>query len=372
MGRFRIAGTAAGAALVMALPVTPAGADAAAPGWRPVPLPKIEGENLLTDVAVFGKRDAWAVGKVYAADQTVILRWIGTKWTRVAGPRRDSFAALAVTGTSGSDVWVAGHCVFASGQSETPCASRWNGKTWTRPYQLPRPSIGTWVTAKAVSRNDVWIAGGQLESAYYVHWNGKKWSRVSAPASGAKQHYVQSLTSFGSNNVWAAGYQLGGTADQPLIQHWNGKKWSTVKTPATPGSSRLHSIVAIPGGQLWAVGQSPSRAVVMRYVKRAWVHAPRVPGSDTFATGVAGDGHGGVWVALTGAFPGRSASTSSTRYAHWNGAKWTLTRGGAHPGPIRSWHLTRVPGTRSLWAVGRYEDATGSHSYIEVFGAIPR
>jgi hypothetical protein len=306
--------------------------------------------------------------------QTVILRWNGTKWAHDPGPGRDSFASVAVAGTSGSDVWVAGHCVFASPASETPCAAHWNGRTWSRPYHLPEPSVGTWVTVKPISRNDVWIAGGQLKSAYYVHWNGKKWSRVEAPASGRKQHYIQSLTALGPKNVWAAGYQLassGGTT-QPLIQHWNGKKWSMVKTPKVSGSSGLNSITALPGGQLWAAGHGTDQAVVLRYSRGAWKHAPRVPGTDTFATGVAGDGQGGVWVALTGAFPALApAATGRTHYARWNGTRWSLARGGSYPGSIQSWHMASVPGTKSLWAVGRYEDQTGEHSYIEVFGALP-
>jgi hypothetical protein len=138
------------------------------------------------------------------------------------------------------------------------------------------------------------------------------------------------------------------------------------------GSSRLNSIVALPDGQLWAAGQATDQAVVLRYSGGVWRHAPRVPGTDTFATGVAGDGQDGVWVALTGTFPALApAATARTHYAHWNGKNWSLTQGDSYSGSIRSWHLARVPGTKSLWAVGRNEDQTGPHSYVEVFGALP-
>jgi hypothetical protein len=285
MSRIRMSGVMAAVALLAAAPsvaaagtTQPAAGTArtaiAATGWQPAPIPKIDGENRLTDVAVFGERDAWAVGRAFLADQTVILRWNGSEWTKLPGPGRDSFASLAVSGTSGTDVWVAGHCVFAPDVSETPCAAHWNGTAWSRPYQLPRPSVGTSVTIKAVSRTDVWVAGGQLESAYYVHWNGRKWSRVAAPASGPEQHFIQSVTAFGPSNVWAAGYRLTSGPDQPIIQHWNGKKWSTVATPAVSGSSRLHSIVALPDGQLWAAGHGIDQAVVLRYSRGAWRPAP--------------------------------------------------------------------------------------------------
>lgn len=374
MGKVRIGGVVAAAALMAVVPAVAAAGTTqeagTATGWRQVAIPSIDGENFLTDVAVFGTRDAWAVGR---ADQAMILHWDGTTWTRVPGPGSDSFAAQAVTGTSGSDVWVAGHCAVAPESSETPCAVHWNGTEWSRTHLLPQPSIGTTVTVKAISRDDVWIAGGQLESAYYVHWDGETWSRVAAPASGEGQHIIQSVTAFGTGDVWAAGYRLTGNgADQPLIQHWDGTRWSTVATPAVPGSSRLHSIVALPGGRLWAVGQGTDQAVVLRRSGGVWRRAPRVPGTDTFATGVAGDGRGGVWVALTGAFPAFApAATVRTHYAHWNGERWALAEGGDHPGSIRSWHLARVPGTTSLWAVGGHTDQAGSHAYIEAFGRLP-
>jgi hypothetical protein len=87
---------------------------------------------------------------------------------------------------------------------------------------------------------------------------------------------------------------------------------------------------------------------------------------------VAGDGQGGVWVALTGTFPALAATTTTaTHYAHWDGQTWSLAEGGGYPGTIRSWHLARVPGTTSLWAVGSYTGETGTQSYIERFAALP-
>jgi hypothetical protein len=80
MNKIKIKGVAAVAALVAALPgvadaetaqATTETAQATtgttqattgATGWRQAPIPVGSGESFLTDVAVFGRRDAWAIG----------------------------------------------------------------------------------------------------------------------------------------------------------------------------------------------------------------------------------------------------------------------------------------------------------------------
>lgn len=172
------------------------------------------------------------------------------------------------------------------------------------------------------------------------------------------------VAAFGPADAWA----VGRTADQdrPLIQHWDGRAWSTVRTPAVSGPSRLAAITALPGGGLWAVGHGSDRPVVLTRAGGTWRHAPRVPGTDTFATGVAGDGHGGVWVSLMEAFPARAgAEAVRTHYAHFDGHSWTLAEGGEYAGTLRPWHLARVPGTDDLWAVGQQ---AGVRPYAESYG----
>lgn len=373
-GAITTGGTTTGAITTGAITTGAATAGAASPvarpmasgTWRPAPLPPTEDGDQLTDVAAFGPADAWAVGRTADQDRALILHWDGTAWQPDPGPGRDAFEAGSVSGTSGSDLWVAGHCVFAPGDSETPCAAHWDGTAWSAPYRLPPPSAGTTVTVHAVAADDVWVAGGQQESAYYAHWDGDRWSRVRAPSSGAGRHFVTGLAATGPDDVWAAGYRIGGAQDRPLIQHWDGRAWSTVRTPAVSGPSRLAAITALPGGGLWAVGHGSDRPVVLTRAGGTWRHAPRVPGTDTFATGVAGDGHGGVWVSLMEAFPARAgAEAVRTHYAHFDGHSWTLAEGGEYAGTLRPWHLARVPGTDDLWAVGQQ---AGVRPYAESYG----
>lgn len=358
-------GTAAAAMAAVLIGVPAAGN--AATGWQTAEIPAVDADYILTDTAALNADDVWAVGTAYGTDRTVLLHWNGTAWTRDPGPAQNDFRGWSISGISGSDVWTAGHCVFPSSPSEKPCAAHWDGTAWSTPVQLPPPDIGTTVTVQAIAADDVWIAGGQLDSAYYAHYDGTGWSEVPAPSG--HEEYITDLAASGPDDVWAAGYRRGDSGDRPLIQHWNGRRWSTVKTPDTAG--RLAQITTFPGStRVWAVGNGTSDPLVLRRSGNSFSQAPEVPGTDTFATGVAPDGSGGAWIALTGSFPARvgPAQTGTTHYAHFRDGAWKLAQGGTHPGTIRSWVLTRVPGTGSLYAVGSYSTDSGQKGYIERYG----
>ncbi|HEY3688076.1 MAG TPA: hypothetical protein VGL93_33875 [Streptosporangiaceae bacterium] len=355
------------AAAIGALLVGAPAAGNAATGWQRQDLPNVDSEHMLTDTAALGANDVWAIGPTYGGDPTVLLHWDGTSWTRNAGPGQDDFAGSSISGVSGSDVWAAGHCTFAPQTSETPCATHWNGSAWSTPVRLPPPDIGTTVTVDAVAAHDVWVAGGQTNSAYYAHFDGATWSRVAAPAGAGE--YITDLAATGPKDVWAAGYRVGNSgdaADRPVVQHWDGTRWTRFTTPDVAG--RLSQIAPIDGTRVWAVGNGTGHTLVLRRSGTGFYQAPAVPGTDTFATGVAPDGTGGAWIALTPAFPdgAGSAQTSTTHYAHFANGAWTLANGGTYSGQIRSWTLTRVPGTTSsLYAVGTDDTDAGPVGYVE-------
>jgi len=349
-----------------ALAGVPAAGNAAT-GWQRARLPVLDEEHQLTDIAALGADDVWAIGPTYGSDPNVLLHYDGTSWTRNPGPGRNDFAGSSVSGVSGSDVWAAGHCTFPPQTAETPCVTHWDGTAWSAPVELPKPDIGTTVTVDAVAAGDVWVAGGQTGSAYYAHFDGTRWSRVAAPY-GPGEH-ITDVAHTGPHDVWAAGYRLGDSgdaSDRPVVQHWDGKRWTRFRTPGVAG--RLMQIAPLGGTRVWAVGNGTGDPLVLRRSGTSFHRAPAVPGSDTFATGVAPDGTGGAWIALTPAFPAASgtAETTRTHYAHFAGGKWTLAQGSTYSGQIRSWTLTRVPGTRaSVYAVGTDNTDGGPLGYVE-------
>jgi len=54
-----------------------------------------------------------------------------------------------------------------------------------------------------------------------------------------------------ASDVWAVGYYLNGSAEQPLALHWNGSTWSN---SPIPGAGALRKVKAITPGNVWAAG----------------------------------------------------------------------------------------------------------------------
>jgi hypothetical protein len=68
-------------------------------------------DNFLNDVVATSAGNAWAVGNVASGlgDKTLILRWNGTRWERVASPDPGSGNDLnGVAASSATSVWAVG------------------------------------------------------------------------------------------------------------------------------------------------------------------------------------------------------------------------------------------------------------------------
>lgn len=365
MRKLRLVMAAAGAAAMLA--ATPLTAHAAT-GWQKETTPTTDVQNGLRDATAFSPDDVWAVGQSYdnGTDHSMLIHWDGTAWKRVTGPAQDRFTADSVSGVYGNAVWVAGSCVYDSGDGEKACAARWNGSEWSAPVRLP--GDGAALTIHAIALDNVWVGGSAGGGApYYAHYNGTTWSQVTAPSPGGSQSEISDLAAGGPNDVWAAGYRSTTSgAQRPLVQHWDGKRWTTFTTPNTEGA--LRSITPLTGTRVWAVGWGASDAMVLRRSGNSFLAAPEVPGADLAATGVAPDGSDSAWISLQATSdPGsENAASGTAHYAHFADGKWTLSAGGTYPGSIAGGSLVQVPGTSTLYAVGGYvHDA--EHGYVEKY-----
>jgi hypothetical protein len=99
-------------------------------GWR---------QGFLLSVSATSASNAWAVGFTTAAGfpQTMMLRWSGTGWRRVASPNPGGTIGTVLSGVSAvsaSDAWAVGAFDTPSGRESL--ARHWNGSTWER---VPAP-----------------------------------------------------------------------------------------------------------------------------------------------------------------------------------------------------------------------------------------
>src|SRR3712207_205007 len=107
----------------------------------------------------------------------------------------------------------------------------WDGSQWSR---VPGPSFGSghnYLTdVAAVAANDLWAEGyrwdvGGIREMKIVHWDGSQWSLVPVPAV-APLTFLYSVVALAGDDVWATGESSYGPFSQSLILHWNGSQWN--------------------------------------------------------------------------------------------------------------------------------------------------
>ncbi|HEY3904942.1 MAG TPA: hypothetical protein VGM14_13610 [Streptosporangiaceae bacterium] len=144
--------------------------------WRQQASPNPGTLNALTGIAVTSAADAWAVGFAGNgfAEQTLILHWNGRKWSRVASPDlggpRNTNSLNGVAATSASNVWAVG--IATHGGQNNTLILRWNGTKWTH---VPSPDPGSSNDLDAVAASsaaNAWAVGsfnGVIHQTLAIH-----------------------------------------------------------------------------------------------------------------------------------------------------------------------------------------------------------
>jgi hypothetical protein len=151
--------------------------------WTKAPTPNPGASGCLTAVAAVSPSNAWAVGWTEATlsgpERTLVLHWDGSRWTQVASP----FAATGSSSLDGVSVasatcaWAVGD-VAASATSDTTLVLRWNGTSWAR-VASPNDGSSALEGVSAVSASDALAVGFGGSDALTLRWNGTRWAVVS-------------------------------------------------------------------------------------------------------------------------------------------------------------------------------------------------
>lgn len=294
----------------------------------------------LRGVAATSASNAWAVGSA-GSGKTLILRWNGRAWKRVPSPSPAGSYLAGVAATSARNAWAVGD----TGNGRT-LILRWNGTVWK---QVPSPG-GSLSGVAAVSATDAWAVGGKL----ILHWNGKVWKPVPSPSTKGTA-YLDAVAATSGSNAWAVGEIVNSISPMTsLILRWNGKAWQRVPSPRPrygQYGNALAGVAATSVGNAWAVGCTDGCPVggtpmIERWRGTSWkqVAAPTTPYALYNLAGVATTSAASAW-AVGGGGPVTSEAAAT---AHWNGRRWTLSRGRSGAG------LTAVTAisARDAWAVG--------------------
>jgi hypothetical protein len=205
--------------------------------WRRVGTPndRRSKNNALQDVAAVSKKEAWAVGRVYATSPAgsegewpIIQRWNGRRWAIVGSPLKGQGVLEAVAGKSKREIWTVGWSRPKSPHAlgVRPLALRWNGSRWIS-ARLPRTRyISGRLDDVAVTGKESWAVGatdtapdrGELGKgeAYTLHLVAGRWRPASRPADRSQRY--SGLVAHEPTNAWAW--------SDTYIGHWDGKHWA--------------------------------------------------------------------------------------------------------------------------------------------------
>ena len=329
---------------------------AATPGWRVIktfgPDQVNEVSGILTAVSANDAWSAWSGSRL-----SVVEHWTGGAWHSVPLPARlDRYVKTVVSigASSASDVWLFN--TYRTGE-----ALRWTGGGWLlQPipsWVLRRGSSGTVsATSEVFGPRDVWVFSLGA-GAFAAHYDGHSWAKVKLPA------VPLDVSAAGPHDIWADGQTI------DFVMHWNGRKWTTVGLPLLPlpyGATVSYSnITAVGPDNAWLFrtisyqnGPPPSTAM-MHWDGKAWLTAASP--ADIVGSLVL-DGNGGLWADGIDINPGGFWYFYHLAHGHWSRF--------IPPDvvPQSPEILTRIPGTRSVWATGSAFNAKGNFGVILKYG----
>jgi hypothetical protein len=218
-------------------------------------------------------------------DATLILHWNGARWSTIASPHPSaSYSVLnGVTAVSARNAWAVGTYRTRAGNPDT-LILRWNGARWSRVASPdPHPGDDELLGVTAVSATNAWAVGsfcvrrcqgaGEVDRPLILRWNGASWSKVAGPDASpgpGGADVLTGVTGVTARNVWAVGYSCakrcapvssGDAGGRTLILHWNGASWARVPSPNPgPGGDDLTGVSAISATSAWAVGNTCAAA----------------------------------------------------------------------------------------------------------------
>ncbi len=296
--------------------------------WQIINSPNAGTKNYwLTADAALSPSDVWVVGNDITP-YTVLASSIGKPppWN-VINSQNDGYPTGMVA-FSDTDIWIVGN----PAHGQTPLIEHWDGTSLS---VIPTSTPGGLSKASAVSPSDIWATG-----TLTMHYDGTQWSVVPMPVQG-KLDGVAAIT---SNDVWAVGIAINNHA---LIEHWDGTQWSVAKSPVLLGY--LHGVAVVSANDIWAVGDRYNNTPLIEHWNGKKWNVVTSPGSGILYN-VAVVSKDNIWAV--------GGVSGATFIEHWDGTSWTKVSSPSIGHGAFLQGVVRVPGTKTLYAVGRYEVGT--------------
>lgn len=332
---------AAGIAIALSSP----SGSAQAPGWEVASMGKPPGGSLVT-VTAAGPDDAWAGGGTIGGRHPLPLaeHWDGQSWSGSALPAGLTGKITIIRALPSGGAWA----FDRDDRAGTETALRWNGRSWEVSARWPAAAHMLAADAVAIGPRDVWVFSTTGQAR---HYDGRTWrSPVSVP--GIRGFVSASAVS--GDDVWVFGASGARGVVKTVAARYNGRVWKRVPIPGLAGGA-ITDVYARTRNNVWAVGsRSTARynaaLLAGHYNGKTWTHRV-LPGSPAISS-VVTDGKGGLWAASK---PGRLL-----HYAH--GRLIPVEISGAGGGRADVSAFAAVPGSSAVWAVGRLTGSGGTRA----------
>ena len=314
--------------------------------WSKVATPSPGTDGSLDAVTVVSAIDAWAVGNYCTTSacsraDTLILHWNGTAWSKVSSPSPSSVnnALSGVVGVSSTDAWAVGYELKGTAGPDETMILHWNGTAWSR-VTTPDPSAagGNFLNAvTATSGSSAFAAGSYYNPAnvldsLILRWNGTSWTKVKTPNPGTTTNQFSGVSASSASDAWAIG-QAQTAASGNLLARWNGTSWSKVSAPGGSTGPGFTAVSADSATDAWLIGQfcpsncgnpgSPVDTATAHWTGAKWsiVSSPSPsPTGRNLLAGVSAVSPGDAWA--VGGYPD-SSNVQTTLILHWNGTSWS-------------------------------------------------
>ncbi|GHE69362.1 hypothetical protein GCM10018785_42390 [Streptomyces longispororuber] len=341
-------------ALAVLTPMSPAAADTSS--WQHVPVPaELRPQTGLNEAVATGQDRAWAVGADAVGREApgfpLVLRWDGTAWHRQSLPGvRWQGELLSVAATSPSAVWAVGK--DAAGGARL---LRFDGTAWSE----SRPPAGTTLTRVFAGGGETWLTGTRDGAQVLLRRDGRGWQDMPVPPGAVYGLHVKA-----ADDVWAAGSSESGAT----VSHWDGKEWQQTIVHGFPRAG-VGSVLAVSPTEVWAggsggfIGGPPGRPIpplLVRFDGKEWSRVT-LPTNFGGITSLAPNASGGLgWVAVANSLkwgpPGSSPPlVPGPDFLAWDGQAFAehSEPAVAGEGDSSMFRLASVPGTSTVWSVGR-------------------
>ncbi len=261
--------------------------------WEITNTPAITTGLTLEGIDAFAPNDVWSVGWTYVDNllnyQTVIVRWNGTTWNRVASPNPGGTEVDQlhdVVALSTTDAWAVGE---TGGTGDNALILRWNGSNW---QNVPNSCGRGLASITAISPNDLWAVGEYTT----CHYDGTTWTSVGLPPDLEAVRF-NGVDGVATDDVWAVGSEVfcqpkGGCISFAVPAHWDGSAWTRFNS----AGGQLEDVVTLAPDNAYAVGTNNIGTVIVHWDGTSWSNVPAPdPGSGGLLNGIYAASADSLW-----------------------------------------------------------------------------